>query len=153
LVLSLSACSEHALLPVEAGYGPNPALPEPNKTLIPTVNVATAVGWSENGLPSPAEGLAVHAFARGLDPPRGLCVVPKGDVLVAESNAPPKPGKKNSIKSWFTDKAMERAGAGVRSANRITLLRDSDRDGVADVQTPFLENLNSPFGMALVGDR
>jgi len=153
LVLSLSACSEHALLPVEAGYGPNPALPEPNKTLIPTVNVATAVGWSENGLPSPAEGLAVHAFARGLDHPRWLYVLPNGDVLVAESNAPPKPGKKKSIKSWFTDKAMERAGAGVPSANRITLLRDSDRDGVADVQTPFLENLNSPFGMALVDDQ
>lgn len=153
LVLSLSACSEHALLPVEAGYGPNPALPEPNKTLIPTVNVATAVGWSENGLPSPAEGLAVHAFARGLDHPRWLYVLPNGDVLVAETNAPPKPGKKKSIKSWFTDKAMERAGAGVPSANRISLLRDSDRDGVADVQTPFLENLNSPFGMALVGDQ
>lgn len=153
LVLSLSACSEHALLPVEAGYGPNPALPEPNKTLIPTVNVATAVGWSENGLPSPAEGLAVHAFARGLDHPRWLYVLPNGDVLVAETNAPPKPGKKKSIKSWFTDKAMERAGAGVPSANRISLLRDSDWDGVADVQTPFLENLNSPFGMALVGDQ
>lgn len=153
LVLSLSACSEHALLPVEAGYGPNPALPEPNKTLIPTVNVATAVGWPENGRPSPAAGLVVHAFARGLDHPRWLYVLPNGDVLVAETNAPPKPGKKKSIKSWFTDKAMERAGAGVPSANRISLLRDSDRDGVADVQTPFLENLNSPFGMALVGDQ
>jgi glucose/arabinose dehydrogenase len=153
LVLSLSACSEHALLPVEAGYGPNPALPEPNKTLIPTVNVATAVGWPENGRPSPAAGLVVHAFARGLDHPRWLYVLPNGDVLVAETNAPPKPGKKKSIKSWFTDKAMERAGAGVPSANRISLLRDRDRDGVADVQTPFLENLNSPFGMALVGDQ
>lgn len=153
LVLSLSACSEHALLPVEAGYGPNPALPEPNKTLIPTVNVATAVGWPENGRPSPAAGLVIHGFARGLDHPRWLYVLPNGDVLVAETNAPPKPGKKKSIKSWFTDKAMERAGAGVPSANRITLLRDSDRDGVADVQTPFLENLNSPFGMALVGDQ
>src|SRR5690606_30923354 len=153
LVLSLSACSEHALLPVEAGYGPNPALPQPNKTLIPTVNVATAVGWPENGRPSPAAGLVVHAFARGLDHPRWLYVLPNGDVLVAETNAPPKPGKKKSIKSWFTDKAMERAGAGVPSANRISLLRDSDRDGVADVQTPFLENLNSPFGMALVGDQ
>ncbi|MGP3790947.1 PQQ-dependent sugar dehydrogenase [Pseudomonas sp. B392_1p] len=153
LVLSLSACSEHALLPVEAGYGPNPALPEPNKTLIPTVNVATAVGWPENGRPSPAAGLVVHAFARGLDHPRWLYVLPNGDVLVAETNAPPKPEKKKSIKSWFTDKAMERAGAGVPSANRISLLRDSDRDGVADVQTPFLENLNSPFGMALVGDQ
>lgn len=153
LVLSLSACSEHALLPVEAGYGPNPALPKPNKTLIPTVNVATAVGWPENGRPSPAAGLVVHAFARGLDHPRWLYVLPNGDVLVAETNAPPKPGKKKSIKSWFTDKAMERAGAGVPSANRISLLRDRDRDGVADVQTPFLENLNSPFGMALVGDQ
>ncbi|MBD7977439.1 PQQ-dependent sugar dehydrogenase [Serpens gallinarum] len=153
LVLSLSACSEHALLPVEAGYGPDPALPQPNKTLIPTVNVATAVGWPENGRPSPAAGLVVHAFARGLDHPRWLYVLPNGDVLVAETNAPPKPGKKKSIKSWFTDKAMERAGAGVPSANRISLLRDSDRDGVADVQTPFLENLNSPFGIALVGDQ
>ena len=153
LVLSLAACSEHALLPVEAGYGPNPALPEPNKTLIPTVNVAPAVGWPKNGQPSAAAGLAVHAFARDLDHPRWLYVLPNGDVLVAETNAPPKPGKKKGIRSWFTDKAMKRAGAGVPSANRISLLRDRDRDGVADVRTPFLENLNSPFGMALVGDQ
>lgn len=87
----VAACGEVARLPVEAGMGPRPELPAPNPTLIPTVNTAKAVGWADTGLPTPASGLAVTAYVRGLDHPRWLYVLPNGDVLVAESNAPPKP--------------------------------------------------------------
>lgn len=95
----------------------------------------------------------MQAFARGLDHPRWLYVLPNGDVLVAESNAPPKPGEKGGIKSWIVKRTMKKAGAGVPSANRITLLRDADGDGVAEVRQVFLSNLFSPFGMALIGDQ
>jgi glucose/arabinose dehydrogenase len=102
----------------------------------------------------PAAGLSVAAFARGLDHPRWLLVLPNGDVLVAESNAPPKPeGQGGGIRGWIMKKVMARAGAGVPSADCITLLRDADGDGMAEVKQPLLENLSSPFGMALVGDR
>jgi glucose/arabinose dehydrogenase len=94
----------------------------------------------------------VNAFATGLDHPRTLYVLPNGDVLVAETNAPPKPDDTSGIKGWITKMVEGRAGAGTPSANRITLLRDADGDGVAETKTAFLEGLNSPFGMALVGD-
>jgi glucose/arabinose dehydrogenase len=96
--------------------------------------------------------MAVNAFAAGLDHPRTLYVLPNGDVLVAETNAPPKPDDSRGIKGWITKMVMGRAGAGTTSANRITLLRDADGDGVAETKNVFLEGLHSPFGMALVGD-
>ena len=99
----------------------------------------------------PAEGLAVTAFATGLDHPRWLHVLPNGDVLVAESAAPPQPELGQGIRGLFMSIFMKKAGAAVPSANRITLLRDTDADGVADMRTPFITGLNSPFGMALVG--
>jgi len=139
-------------LPAEAGIGPTPTLPEPNETMIPTVDIAPAIGWPDGGMPVPAKGLAVNALATGLDHPRWLYVLPNGDVLVTETNAPPKPDDGKGIKGWITKMVMGRAGAGVPSANRITLLRDSDGDGVAETKTVFLEGLNSPFGMALVGE-
>jgi glucose/arabinose dehydrogenase len=153
LVLGLLAagCGEHATLPDSAGIGPNPTLPPPNPTLIPTVNIAPAVGWRDDRSPTPAAGLTVNAFATGLDHPRWLYVLPNGDVLVAESNAPPRPEDSKGIRAWFVKRMMKRAGAGVPSANRITLLRDADSDGAAEIRIPFLEELNSPFGMALVG--
>ena len=132
--------------------GKDPALPPPRETLIPTVHVATAVGWEGGELPTPAPGLLVTPFARGLDHPRWLYVLPNGDVLVAETNAPPRPGRGGGIKAWFMKHFMKQAGAATPSANRITLLRDADGDGIAEVRSPFLENLNSPFGMVLVGD-
>ena len=152
LTLSLYGCSETATLPVEAGMGPDPRLPEPNPGFIPTVNVAPVTGWQEGATPTAAPGLAVNAFATALDHPRWLYVLPNGDVLVAESNAPARPEARKGIKGWFMDRMMKRAGARVPSANRITLLRDADGDGVAETQSVFLENLNSPFGMALVGN-
>lgn len=150
--LALTACGEMATLPVAAGTGPTPALPEPNRTLVPTVNIAPAQGWSGGMKPHAASGTQVVAFASGLDHPRWIYVLPNGDVLVAETNAPPKPEDNKGIKGWVMGLMMKRAGAGVPSANRITLLRDSDGDGVADIRSVFLEGLNSPFGMALVGN-
>lgn len=136
--------------PVESGFGPAPLLPPPEQTLIPTVNIAPARGWPEGTKPASANGTTVNAFAAGLDHPRWLYVLPDGDVLVAESNAPEKSGSILGIKAWVAKKVMKKAGAGVKSANRITLLRDADSDGVAEIRCVFLEGLNSPFGMALI---
>ncbi|WP_223451098.1 MULTISPECIES: PQQ-dependent sugar dehydrogenase [unclassified Pseudomonas] len=148
----LAACSETSTLQVSDGTGPSPRLPEPNKTLIPTVNIAPAIGWPDGAKPTAAAGTQVAAFAENLDHPRWLYVLPNGDVLVAETNAPPKPDDGKGVRGWVMKKAMGRAGAGVPSPNRITLLRDKDHDGIAETRTVFLENLNSPFGMTLVGN-
>jgi len=148
----LAACGEEAKLPVEAGVGPSPQLPQPNRTLIPTVNIATAKGWADASGPTAATGLRAVSFADNLDHPRWLYVLPNGDVLVAETNAPPRPGNTRGIKGWFMKQAMKKAGAGTPSANRITLLRDADGDGKAEFRSVFLEGLKSPFGMALVGN-
>ena len=146
-----AACGGSARLPVEAGIGPTPQLPVPRTSLIPLVNVVTARGWPANATPTPAEGLTVTAFARGLDHPRWLYVLPNGDVLVAETNAPKRPDDNKGIKGWFFKRFQKQAGGAVPSANRITLLRDADGDGVAETRSVLLENLTSPFGMALVG--
>jgi glucose/arabinose dehydrogenase len=149
LILIVVGCSERAKLPVSAGTGPAPVLPKPAKALLPTINIAKATGW-KGGKPTPAPGLRVAAFAEGLDHPRWLHVLPNGDVLVAETNAPERPAKKG-LRAAIERRLMKRAGAAGRSANRITLLRDADGDGVAEMRTVFLSGLNSPFGMALVG--
>jgi hypothetical protein len=151
--VTLFACSESATLPEAAGYGPAPRLPEPNPGLIPTVSIAPAAGWEGDARPTPAPGLAVAAFATGLQHPRNLLVLPGGDVLVAESNAPPKPEDNTGIRAFIMRQVMARAGAGVPSANRITLLRDADGDGTAETRSVLLEGLNSPYGMALIGDQ
>ncbi|MNF68343.1 Membrane bound L-sorbosone dehydrogenase [compost metagenome] len=148
----LAACGETSRLQVSDGTGPSPRLPEPNKTLVPTVNIAPAIGWPQGAKPVAATGTQVAAFAEDLDHPRWLYVLPNGDVLVAETSAPPKPEDGKGIRGWVMKKVMGRAGAGVPSANRITLLRDKDHDGVAETRTVFLQNLNSPFGMTLVGN-
>jgi glucose/arabinose dehydrogenase len=151
IILGIAGCGEHATLPVSAGMGPNPKLPPPKSTLIPTVNIAKVVGWPAGVTPTPAAGLKVTQFADGLDHPRWLLVLPNGDVLVAETDAPPKPEDSKGIKGWVMKLLMKEAGTGTPSANRITLLRDKDGDGVADDRSVLLENLYSPFGMTLVG--
>ena len=148
----MAACTGGALLPVEAGIGPNPTLPEPRPSLIPTIHVVDAKGWPAGAAPTPAEGLTVTAFARGLDHPRWLYVLPNGDVLVAETNAPKRPDDNKGLKGRFFKKFQKKAGGGVPSADRITLLRDADGDGVAETRSVLLAGLTSPFGMALVGD-
>ncbi len=151
ILFALTGCGDLARLPVSAGTGANPTLPSPQQTLIPTVNIAPAKGWPAGAAPHPAPGTQVAAFADSLDHPRWLYVLPNGDVLVAETNAPPKPDDARGFKSWLMGLMMKRAGAGTPSANRITLLRDTDGDGKADFRSVLLEGLHSPFGMALVG--
>lgn len=153
LFLTLAACgANEAALDPALGYGPGPTLPEPAPQRVPTVKIAEAVGWPAGVTPTPAPGFRVQAFASGLDHPRWLYRLPNGDILVAETNAPPRPeGRSVGIRGWIQGLVMKRAGARAPSPDRITLLRDADGDGVAETRTVFLENLTSPFGMALVG--
>jgi glucose/arabinose dehydrogenase len=133
-------------------YGPTPTLVAPTSSFLPTVNFATAKGWGENGAPQGAPGTAVSALARGLKHPRWLYVLPNGDVLVAESDAPDRPDDSKGIMGAIAQFVMKRAGSGAKpSANQITLLRDLKGDGTAIERHVFLQGLNSPIGMALAG--
>jgi len=153
LLAACSGCGESTRLPPNADVGPKPTLVEPVKTALPTVHIAKPSPWKDGQAPTPATGLQVQAFATGLDHPRWLQLLPNGDVLVAETNAPPRPDDGQGIKAWVQKLFMKRAGAATPSANRITLLRDADGDGRAELRDVFAQNLNSPFGMAVVGDR
>jgi glucose/arabinose dehydrogenase len=135
-----------------ATVGPNPTLPAPEKKLLPVVQIAPATGWPAQGKPTTAPGVAVNAFATGLAHPRWVYVLPNGDVLVAETNAPERPKDGGGVKGAVMKRVMAKAGAKVPSANRITLLRDANGDGVAEIKQPFIEGLHSPFGIALVGN-
>ncbi|TCB57382.1 sorbosone dehydrogenase family protein [Acinetobacter terrae] len=152
MVLVLTGCASPSKSPITDSYGPQPHLPEPKSSLLPTVNIAPAKGWPAGTMPIPAVGLKVQAFAKELQHPRWLHVLPNGDVLVSETDAPAKPDDGKGIKGKIMKLMMKRAGSSHPSANRISLLRDSNGDGVADQKTVFLQNLNSPFGMALVGN-
>ncbi len=139
------------------GVGPNPQLPAPADKLVPTIDIAPAVGWPQGATPTAPAGFKVTALARGLEHPRWVYLLPNGDVLVAEANRPaPEDGQTDRMAQGIRGKVqsavMKRAGAGVPSPDRIVLLRDTDGDGVADQKHVFLEQLVSPIGMALVGD-
>ena len=149
LALVLAGCAGMSTAPEAASTGPDPALPAPDRSLLPTVDIALATGWARGAHPRAAAGLAVNPFAVGLDHPRWLYVLPNGDVLVAESNAPAR--EPQGLRAWVMKQVMAKAGAGVPSPDRIVLLRDADGDGVAEVNVPLLEHLHSPFGMALIG--
>ncbi|EJE49887.1 glucose/sorbosone dehydrogenase [Acidovorax sp. CF316] len=159
LAASLAACGDTAILSPEQGMGKSPTLPAPHQSLIPTLHIAPAKGWPEGAMPSASlPGLSVTPLATGLDHPRWVLVLPNGDVLVAESQAPPKGegapsgGVFGAVRGWVMKTVMGKAGSGKRpSANRITLLRDADGDGKAETRNVFLQDLNSPFGMVLVG--
>lgn len=156
----LGGCGESSRLPFQAGVGPKPQLPEPTTSLIPTLKVSKAVGWTGNDMPKAPDGFKVNALADNLDHPRWLYSLPNGDVLVAESNKPPKPEGSSDggtgVMAWIKRTAsgivMSRVGAEAPSANRITLLRDADGDGRAEVHKVFISGLTSSFGMALVGN-
>ncbi|MEQ1557721.1 MAG: sorbosone dehydrogenase family protein [Methyloglobulus sp.] len=150
LVLA-SGCSEDAKLSVLYGYGLKPKLPEPTESFIPTIQVASAVGWPEGKKPTPAPGIKIVRLADNLDHPRWLYVLPNNDLLVAETDAPPSQ-ESGGIKNWLMGIYMQQAGSHKPSANRITLLRDADNDGIAEIKSTFLENLNSPFGIALINN-
>ena len=149
-ILLISCSFENASMSIKEGMGKNPTLPSPDIETIPTVSIAKAIGWENGAKPTVAAGLQINAFSKNLDHPRWIYTLPNGDVLVAESNAPANPDAGFSLRGFFAKKIMKEAGAGVKSPDRITLLRDADKDGVAEVHTVFAENLTSPFGMALV---
>ena len=144
--------NQTAALPIAETQGVKPQIPAPSKSLIPTMNIAPAVGWKDGEAPTAAAGLKVNAFGHGLQHPRWLLPLANGDVLVAESDAPPKKAGGGGIRGWIQKNVMKRAGSNTPSANRITLLRDADGDGVAETRSVLIANLFSPFGMALVGD-
>lgn len=130
--------------------GREPRFTEPRRQLIPTVAIAKPVGWAEGAAPVAAKGLQVSRFAAGLDHPRTMLLLPNGDLLVAETNSPPR--QVEGLRDWVMSKLLGAAGADTPSANRITLLRDANGDGVAEQRHVFLQGLNSPYGMALVGN-
>src|SRR3989337_85325 len=150
VIVGFAITGDTAKLEESASVGPVPPLPAPDPPLIPTINIAPAKGWPNGAGPLASHGLKVSRFAAGLDHPRWLFVLPYNDVLVAESNAPPRPEAGKGIKGWIMQFFMRRAGSATPSANRITLLRDTDKDGVAELKTAFISGLNSPFGMALI---
>jgi glucose/arabinose dehydrogenase len=151
-LIALAGCASNAKLDPAQGTGPSPTLPEPRPESVPTVHIAEATGWPAGVTPSGAPGTRVVAFASGLDHPRWLHVLPNGDVLVAETAAPDRPEEKKGLRNKIMGSLMREAGSVVPSANRITLLRDADGDGVAEQRSVFVAGLTSPFGMALVGD-
>jgi glucose/arabinose dehydrogenase len=142
---------DRARLSVEDVSGSRPQLSDVRDQFYPTMRVAPAIGWANGGKPTPAAGLQVAAFADKLDHPRWLYRLANGDILVAETNSPPR--EVGGITGWIMGSLMAKAGAGGPSPNRIILLRDSDHDGVADQRSELLSSgLNSPYGMAVLGD-
>jgi glucose/arabinose dehydrogenase len=138
-------------VPQEAAWGSAPVVPAAKpQGAIPTLKMPTARGWSEGQVPVAAPGLKVNAFATGLDHPRWIHGLPNGDVLVAESSQIPGPVR--NLFGYAMQATMRRAAALGVSADRITLLRDQDGDGIAEKRAAFMEGLNQPFGMALLGD-
>lgn len=127
-----------------------PVMASQHPERFPTMNVPEATSWPADAAPTPAQGLAVARFAAGLDHPRSMLVLPNGDVLVAEAQSPPR--QDGGVEGAVMKRMMGKAGAGGASANRITLLRDADGDGKAEVKSAYITGLNSPYGMALVGD-
>jgi len=155
----ISESSQKKTLSEAAKVGPSPTLPKPEDKLIPIVKIAKVIGWPKGVTPVAAVGLKVNAYASGLDHPRWIYTLPNGDVLVAESNAPSRSRKpkanlniKAKVKDYAAGMLKKRAGAAVSSPNQIILLRDTNGDGIADQRTVFLDHLNSPFGMVLVGN-
>jgi glucose/arabinose dehydrogenase len=147
-----AACGSPARLPVSAETGVHPVIPRPKESVIPVINVVTAKGWPNDATPVAGEGLTVRAFASGLDHPRWLYVLPNGDVLVAETNAPKRPDDNKGIKGFFFKVFLAKGGGAAPSMNRIVLLRDTNGDGIADTRSIFLSGLYAPFGMTLVDD-
>jgi glucose/arabinose dehydrogenase len=148
--LALAGCNGDESFDRSTQIGPDPALPEAEQYLIPPMHVAEAVGWKEGETPTVAKGLRIQAIATDLEHPRELAVLPNGDILVVETNGPglEKPERpKDLIMGWV----MSFAGAAAKSADRITILRDTDGDGMPDQKGVFLDGLYSPFGVVLVG--
>ncbi|SMC84734.1 hypothetical protein SAMN06297251_11057 [Fulvimarina manganoxydans] len=137
--------------PSHQAVGQKPEIPQARKQGLMTLKLPAAEGWKNGRLPSCAPGLRVNAFASNLDHPRWIEVLPNGDVLVAESKE--QPAKPETLMDHAAQATMARVKAVGKSANRVTLWRDADGDGVAEIRHVFTENQNQPFGMALIGER
>jgi glucose/arabinose dehydrogenase len=148
--ISLPGCGDSSKLAEHETVGSAPTLPNPEKTLFPTVHIASAKGWPQGASPKTASGLKVEAFTTGLQHPRWLYVLPNGDVLVAESDGPERPADAKGIKGWIYELVQKWAGSGTKSADRITLIRGNGVGG-PQTKTVFIQGLHSPFGMALIG--
>jgi glucose/arabinose dehydrogenase len=146
--LSLAGCQDDSVADPATQIGANPILPAIRQYLVPPMRTAEIEHWN-NETPAVPKGLQVHALASGFMHPRSLYVLPNGDVLVVESNGPKPPinRPKDLIMGWV----KSFAGTSEKGGNRITLLRDADGDGVPEMRSVFLDNLKSPFGIALVG--
>ena len=149
LGLGLAACNEEAKVPIAQGHGPNPTLPEPVSSWLPTINLSKAVGWTGDAKPKAANGMQVAEFAGGLKHPRRVYALPNGDILAVEGAEPPKPDAPGGPMAWVKGFFMDRAGAKVPSADQITLLRDADGDGKAEFRSTLVTGLMSPFGVVL----
>lgn len=149
LVTILAACAQKGGDPSRQ-YGPNPVLPEPHQYLLPPMSVPKEIGWKSGETPTVAAGLKIRAIATGLLHPRMVYTLPNGDILVVESNGPGT--DRFRVKDYIQGKVKARAGAAGKGGNRIMLLRDTNGDGMPDVRTVFVDHLNSPFGVVLVGN-
>lgn len=151
LVLALAACNDGgANFDRRIQIGPHPVLPAPHEYLVPPIHVAEVVGWGANETPSAPAGMQVQAFARDLNHPRNVALLPNGDVLVVESQGPnldPITRPKNPLVSWVQKRATGSGGEPKGPTNQVTLLRDADGDGVAEQRSVLLGRLNSPFGI------
>lgn len=146
LAVYIVSKTERANIDFAKTTGTQPEIPRAETQLIPTINVARAIGWRAGEKPMPAKGLGVAPFAEGLNHPRWLYVLPNGDVLVSESNSPRREG--GGVADFVMRTMLDRAGAGVLSPNRIILLRDADGDGRAEFRSVLIDGLSSPSGMA-----
>jgi glucose/arabinose dehydrogenase len=153
--LAVASCASPGSDDPFVGFGPNPALPKPQTSLIPPIGVPEVVGWPAGATPRAPDGFTVTRYAEGLDHVRWLFVLPNGDVLAAQAAAPPSEGNRmnRGIKGWFKKQLMKKVKSAVPSPNRIALLRDADGDGIAETRTTFAQGLKSPFGMTLAGGR
>ena len=153
VLLALAGCDDASDFDVSTQIGPDPVLPEPSFSLLPDLKIAEVAGWQEGETPSVPEGLSVTAYAADLVNPRTVHTLPNGDVLVVQSRAPggkPTNRPKDYIRGWIMSMAKGGGGGPQEDSNLITLLRDTDRDGVVDERTDLLTGLNSPFGVAWV---
>ena len=150
-VLAVASCAPPGSKDPFVGFGPNPPLPKPRSGLIPQVGIPKIVGWAAGAAPRAPEGFTITRYAEGLDHPRWLLVLPNGDVLAAQGSAPPSEGNRmnRGIKGWFKKQLMKKVKSAVPSPNRITLLRDADGDGVAEMRTTYAQGLTTPFGITL----
>ena len=140
---------------VSSQVGPNPVLPDPSPGLVADIKVAKVVGWQDGAMPTVPDGMKITPFADGLANPRNIRTLPNGDVLVVQSRGPgvePLSRPKDMIRGWIMSYAHGDSGGPQPESNKVTLLRDTDGDGKADMRSDLLTGLNSPFGIVWADD-